>query len=110
MRKRLPQIYGTQFVKMGQNAKFERYKIDSTQITDEQRKYYHVETLAEQKIKEYKMNLTSIMQFYSQEKSLEKTLELIAAEKNKGTPPYMMSVMVQLTVLPTILLRHHKKY
>ena len=54
---------------MGQNAKFERYKIDSTQITDEQRKYYHVETLAEQKIKEYKMNLTSIMQFYSQEKS-----------------------------------------
>ena len=84
MRKGLPQIYGTQFVKMGQNAKFERYKIDSTQITDEQRKYYHVETIAEQKIKEHKMNLTSIMQFYSQEKSLENTLELIAAEKNKG--------------------------
>jgi tetratricopeptide (TPR) repeat protein len=84
MRKGLPQIYGTQFVKMGQNAKFERYRIDSTQITDTQRKYYFVETLAEQKIKERKMNLMSVMQFYSQEKSLDKTLELIIAEKDKG--------------------------
>ena len=44
-----PQIYGTQYVKKAQNAKWERYKIDTTKVTDKQRKYYNVEILTEQK-------------------------------------------------------------
>jgi hypothetical protein len=52
MRKGQPQIYGTQYVKMGPNAKFERYRIDSTKVSDEERKAHNVETLAEQRIKE----------------------------------------------------------
>ena len=84
MRRDKPQIYGTQYIKMGQDAKWERYKIDSTQVTDIEREYYDVETLAEQKEKERTMNLRSISKFYSESQSLEKTLALIKAEKEKG--------------------------
>lgn len=84
MRKGLPQIYGTQFVKMGPNAKFERYRIDTSQVTDEQRRYYHVETLAEQRIKEHNMNLIPLSQLFSQEKQLDKALEAVRIEKNRG--------------------------
>ncbi len=84
MRRDKPQIYGTQYIKMGQDAKWERYKIDSTQITDAEREYYNVETLAEQKEKERTMNLRSISEFYLESQSLEKTLALIKTEKNKG--------------------------
>jgi tetratricopeptide (TPR) repeat protein len=82
MRRDKPQIYGTQYIKMGQDAKWERYKIDSTQVTDIEREYYDVETLAEEK--ERTMNLRSISEFYSESQSLEKTLALIKAEKVKG--------------------------
>lgn len=84
MRRDKPQIYGTQYIKMGQDAKWERYKIDSTQITDSERKYYSVETLAEQKEKERTLNLRSIVDFYSESHSIEKTLALIKTEINKG--------------------------
>lgn len=84
MRRDKPQIYGTQYIKMGQDAKWERYKIDSTQVTDIEREYYDVETLEEQKEKERTMNLRSISEFYSESQSLKKTLALIKAEKKKG--------------------------
>jgi tetratricopeptide (TPR) repeat protein len=84
MRKNEPQIYGTQYNKKGANAKWERYRIDSTQVTDEQRKYYHVETLAEQKIKERELNLLSISEFYSKSNSLENAIKLIQVEIKKG--------------------------
>jgi tetratricopeptide (TPR) repeat protein len=84
LRRDKPQIYGTQYIKMGQDAKWERYKIDSMQVTDAQRKYYGVETLAEQKEKERTLNLRSIVEFYSESQSFDKTLALIKAEKNKG--------------------------
>lgn len=48
MRRDKPQIYGTQYVKMGKDALWELYKLDSTKITDSERKEYNVETLAEQ--------------------------------------------------------------
>lgn len=85
MRKKRPQIYGTQYVRNKANGKLERYQIDSTQITDAQRKYYYVETLAEQKIKTRAMNLISLPQLYAQEQSLDKTLAFIKAEKQKGS-------------------------
>lgn len=85
MRRNKPQIYGTQYVKMGQNAKWERYKIDTTQVTDTERKYYNVETLTEQKIKEHNMNLLSVSIYYSKSHSIDKTIEFIKSEIQKGT-------------------------
>jgi tetratricopeptide (TPR) repeat protein len=83
MRRGQPQIYGTQYVKESMDAKWSRYKIDSTKVTDVERKYYGVETLAEQKVKEYEMNLLSISDYYAQTNSLEKTMDLIKSEFKK---------------------------
>ncbi|WP_316734924.1 tetratricopeptide repeat protein [Pedobacter aquatilis] len=84
MRRNQPQIYGTQYVKMGQNAKFERYKIDTTKITDEQRKYYNVETLAQQKAKERSMNLIPVSDFNAKSTNIEATITFIKTELKKG--------------------------
>ncbi|WP_353718369.1 hypothetical protein [Dyadobacter sp. 676] len=84
MRKGMPQVYGTQYVKMGPNARFERYKIDSTKITDEERRAYNVETLAEQKIKERRLNLLPISQYHATAKSVDETIAFIRAEVGKG--------------------------
>ncbi|CAN5116757.1 hypothetical protein BH11BAC5_BH11BAC5_16150 [soil metagenome] len=78
-----PQIYGTQFRKMGQDAKWERYLIDSTQVSDEERKYYHVETLAQQLVKEKNMNLLSVADFYAKSGSIEEAVKLIQSENKK---------------------------
>lgn len=83
MSKNKPQIYGTQYIKMGVNARWKRYKIDTTKVSDEERKYYGVETLSVQKIKENNMNLHSIASYYSTTNSIEKTKALILAEKKK---------------------------
>ena len=83
MRKGQPQIYGTQYVRMGANAKFERYRIDSTKVTDEERKAYNVETLAEQRIKELRMNQLRLSQFYAEKKSVDETVALIQSESKK---------------------------
>jgi len=85
MRKGKPQIYGTQYSRNGQDSKFKRYKIDTTQVTDAERKYYHVETLAEQKIKEHNMNALQLADFYQQSASIDTTLALIKLEALKGT-------------------------
>lgn len=55
MRRNQPQIYGTQYLKMGDEP-WELYKLDSTKITDSVRKEYNVETLAEQREKVKEMN------------------------------------------------------
>jgi tetratricopeptide (TPR) repeat protein len=84
MSKNKPQIYGTQYVKKEQNAKWERYTIDTTKVTDTERKLYGVETLQEQLEKERNMNLLSVSDFFSKSKSLEKTIALINKEKKNG--------------------------
>jgi len=84
MRRGKPQIYGTQYVKESMDAKWKRYTIDSTKITDEERKYYGVETLAEQKVKEFELNLRSVSEYYAQTHSIEKTLTLIKIEFQKA--------------------------
>jgi len=50
-----PQIYGTQFFRMNGEPWVQR-DIDTTQVTDEERKKYGVETLAEQRVKLRMMN------------------------------------------------------
>jgi tetratricopeptide (TPR) repeat protein len=84
MRKNKPQIYGTQFRKMFDDDKYRLYTIDTTQVTDKERIYYHVETLAEQKVKERNMNLLKITDFYAKSNSIEQTIDLIKSEKKKG--------------------------
>lgn len=80
-----PQIYGTQYSKKnGEGEKWKRSKIDTTQVTDAERKYYKVETLAEQLVKERNLNLTSISEFYTKSNSIKETMEFIKSEKKKG--------------------------
>src|SRR5688500_3916467 len=84
MRRGKPQIYGTQYVKNWGDTKWKRYTIDTTQVTDAERRVYGVEILAEQLVKERNMNLKSISEFYSGSNSLENTIELIKSENKKG--------------------------
>jgi tetratricopeptide (TPR) repeat protein len=79
-----PQIYGTQYRRMGESKWF-RYDIDTTQVTDAERQYYHVESLAEQKVKEFNMNLTLISEFYLKSQSIDETIKFIESEKKKGS-------------------------
>lgn len=83
MRRGEPQIYGTQFVKnKTTNNVWKRYKIDTTIISDKQRKYYKVGTLAEQRERERLMNLKSILPF-SKENSINQVITLIKTEFKK---------------------------
>lgn len=84
MRRGEPQIYGTQFIRNKNTARWERYKIDPTKITDEQRKYYSVETLAEQEEKIRTMNLKSVSTYYNTTKAIDPTIKLIREEFKKG--------------------------
>jgi len=84
MRRNQPQIYGTQFVKQGDAAKWERYKIDSNKVSDAERKYYSVETLAEQKQKEWLMNLEPLADYYRKTASIAKTITLIKEQYQRG--------------------------
>lgn len=85
MRKGKPQIYGTQFTKNKSTGdKWKRYKIDTTQVTDEQRRYYSVETLAEQQQKEWIMNLVPIATYHAEHNSIKKTIAFIKELNKKG--------------------------
>lgn len=84
MRRQKPQIYGTQFVKNNGEANWKRYNIDTTKVTDKERKFYNVEILAEQLEKERNMNLLSISEFYSKSKSIKNTVKFIKSENKKG--------------------------
>lgn len=84
MRRGEPQIYGTQFIKNETtNNEWRRHKIDTTKITDEERLYYRVETLAQQREKEKLMNLKSISSF-AKDNSIDKVVKLIKTEFEKG--------------------------
>jgi tetratricopeptide (TPR) repeat protein len=78
-----PQIYGTQYIRKDIKAKWELAPIDTTQITDKERIYYGVETLAEQRMKVKYMNLIPIYDFYDASKSIRKTMKFIKSELKK---------------------------
>ncbi|MFA5298038.1 MAG: tetratricopeptide repeat protein [Lutibacter sp.] len=72
---------------MGHNigeTNWKRYNIDTTQVTDKERKCYHVETLSEQLEKERIMNLISISDFYNKANSIKRTIKFIKSENKKG--------------------------
>lgn len=84
MRRAQPQVYGTQFIRDTVTGKWYRYKIDSNQVSDASRRYYSVETLAEQAEKERLMNQQSFSDVYRTTRSLDKTIDQIKLAFEKG--------------------------
>lgn len=84
MRRKQPQIYGTQYTRNKNSRKWVRYTIDSLKISDEERRVYNVESLAEQREKVRRMNLLSISQYHFREKSIDNTIALIKKEMKRG--------------------------
>ena len=56
MRRGEPQIYGTQYVKNGPGEPWKLYEIDTTQVTDSERKRHGVKTLKELRERVNQMN------------------------------------------------------
>lgn len=84
MRRQKPQIYGTQYIIINGETNWKRYEIDTTQVTDEERKLHNVETLAEQLVKERNMNLKPISEFHSESNSIRQTIRFIKSEHKKN--------------------------
>lgn len=72
-----PQIYGTQYVKSGEYEPWQRYEMDSTQVTDKERIAYGVKTLADQKLKLKRMNQKQISELWAAEKSIDEIVSFI---------------------------------
>jgi len=86
MRRDKPQIYGTQTIYDDTtHGKFKRYKMDSTKVTDAQRNFYGVKTLAEQRERGRVMNLKSIFTYYKDHPNLDQIITLIKREFKKQT-------------------------
>lgn len=77
MRKGEPQIYGTQYVKNGMDQPFELYELDSTKITDAERREYNVRTLAEQRQQVIAMNKKSLFELVAEGKSAQEIVQFI---------------------------------
>lgn len=103
-----PQIYGTQYSKKN-GEKWKRSTIDTTQITDKERKFYNVETLAEQLEKARNMNLTPISEFYAKSNSINETLKLIKTEQKKGVKSTYNISEEELNILGYELLNSKKQ-
>lgn len=103
-----PQIYGTQYSKKN-GEEWKRSTIDTMQITDEERKFYNVETLAEQLEKARNMNLTPISEFYAKSNSINKTLKLIQTEHKKGVKSNYNISEEELNILGYELLNSKKQ-
>ncbi len=66
----VPQIYGTQYRKTGEDSPWELYQIDTTVVSDEERIAHGVETLAEQKEKVNAMNRRQLSEMQAEGKSI----------------------------------------
>lgn len=77
MRKNKPQIYGTQYTKSAADVPWELYLIDSTQVTDEERKDYGVETLAEQREKVKKLNAKKLFDLVNKGSNIDDIIKLV---------------------------------
>lgn len=76
-----PQIYGTQYSKKNEEgAKWEISEMDPTQITDEERMEYGVETLDQQQEKVRVMNLTKLSSVLAEGNTIEEVIQLVKSE------------------------------
>jgi len=84
MRRGKPQVYGTQIIKdKTTNGKWARYNTDESRFTDEQRRYYGVETLKEQDEKIRRMNLIPLARL-ADRKPIDEVISAISSEFQKG--------------------------
>lgn len=79
-----PQIYGTQYHKFGKDEPWVLADIDTTQITDAERKEYGVETLAEQRAKVIQMNKKKLSTF-AEGRSTAEVVKFIKSNFNNGS-------------------------
>lgn len=84
MRKGKPQIYGTQYRKMN-GEPWKIYKLDSTKISDTERKEYGVETLMEQKEKLRMMNKNKLSDLLISGKGIAEIIKLCETEYLKDS-------------------------
>lgn len=85
MRRGEPQIYGTQYYKKAADDPWERYQLDSTQVTDAQRREYGVETLAEQREKVRRLNKKNAYDLVESGKSMDEIVRFIQNEDLKNS-------------------------
>ena len=90
MRRKEAQIYGTQFTKKGNNEPWQLYLIDSTQISDAERKEFGVETLAQQRAKVIRMNKNKLHELLEQGKTVNEIVAFIKSE-DLGNSKYDLS-------------------
>jgi tetratricopeptide (TPR) repeat protein len=74
MRRKKPQVYGTQYTKMD-NDKWGIYNIDTTVISDEERKEYGVSTLSEQRERVMMMNKKKLSELYESESAIDDIID-----------------------------------
>jgi tetratricopeptide (TPR) repeat protein len=78
-----PQIYGTQYQKMGTNEPWKLGKIDTTKISDAERIEFGVETLAQQKEKVKRMNSRKLSELLTEGKTIDELIKFIKSENLK---------------------------
>jgi len=77
MRRNLPQIYGTQFIKMSPEAPWQLYKLDSAKITDKERESYGVEPLNKLKEKAISLNKKKLELLIIEGRKIDEIIGLI---------------------------------
>lgn len=80
MRKKKPQIFGTQYFKAGPNAPWTLYDLDTNAISDEERMKYDAPILAKQYAQIKRMNLRKLIQLEDSIKIVSEIIELIRNE------------------------------
>ena len=84
MRKGKPQIFGTQFRKMN-NGPWEIYNLDTSKVSDIERKEYRVETLAEQREKLRMMNKEKLSDLLHSGKDIDEIVEFCQNQNLKNS-------------------------
>ena len=77
-----PQIYGTQYQKLGEDEPWRLGKMDTTKISDAERIAYGVETLAQQREKVKSMNRRKLSELMTDSSSIDKIVKFISSENN----------------------------
>lgn len=78
-----PQIYGTQFNRKNSNEPWKQSEMDTTQVTDAERKEHRVETLAEQRIKLKRMNSRKLSELTAEGQTIDEIIAFIREEQDK---------------------------
>lgn len=84
-----PQIYGTQYLKNGENEPWRLGKIDTTKISDKERIEYGVETIAQQRETVLQMNRKKLFELYSEGVAIDSIILIILETINE--PDYDIS-------------------